>query len=238
IEDFHEPQAIYTAGATHFVKNILRMEPATLTMKFESNVVSTVGTEARLPGASVRFNKTQTVSNARSYVQEGFSTLFRQKHIDSSHQVTGSVDMILRRKDVHIIRKGKEKEIKMNYDNYEAKIVERYGVALVGYPCRLVNPANLGRTDLEKVVAAFKDGTCRWEKLSTSQLDARIKRNRARQAAGEEVYKARKVKSRKEKGNPKSAETINSDDDEDTEGDHNQALDIYQSILLIPEATE
>ncbi len=121
-----------------------------------------------VPGASVRFNKTQTVSNARSYVQEGFSTLFHQKHIDSSHQANGSVDMILRRKDVHIIRKGKEKEIKMNYDNYEAKIVERYGVALVGYPCRLVNPANLGRTDLEKVVAAFKDGTCRWEKLSTS----------------------------------------------------------------------
>ncbi|THH00434.1 hypothetical protein EW026_g2105 [Hermanssonia centrifuga] len=177
---------------------------------------SNVGAETHVRGAVARFNKAQAVSSARSSVQEGFN-------------------MILRHKDVRVIRKGKEKEIKMNYDNYEAKIVEKYGVALVGYPCKLVNPGNLGRTDLESVIAAFKDGTCRWEKLSASQLKARIDCNHARQAAGEQIYKARKGRSRTQKGNPKSSETIDSGDDEGIEDGASQARLIGDTDIVEPE---
>ncbi len=105
----------------------------------------------------------------------------------------------------------------MNYDNYEAKIVERYGVALVGFPCKLTNPANLGRIDLEKVINTLNAGTCYWTKLSKSELEARVKVNQARQAAGEKIYKARKVAPRKQRGNPKSAETINEEEEEQEE---------------------
>ncbi|THG93253.1 hypothetical protein EW026_g7939 [Hermanssonia centrifuga] len=200
IEDHHEPQAIYTGGAGKFVRDILKMEPGILTLKFESNVVSSAGTESQVPGAPAKFNKTQAVSNVRGHIQE-------------------KLNEILKRSDVRVIRKGKEKEIKMNYDNYEGKIVERYGVELVGFPCTLTNPANLGRTDLEKAIAAFDTGTCYWRKLSKCELEVRIKSNQGRQAAGEQVYKARKVAPRKQRGNPKSAEIIINDNDDDEQED-------------------
>ncbi len=127
----------------------------------------------------------------------------------------------------------------MNYDNYEAKIVEKYGVALVGFPCKLANPANLSRTHLEQVISTFNDGTCYWKKLSKLELDTRIKHNQGRQAAGEQVYKVRKVVSRKQRGDPKSAETIEDEHvDGDEEDEQREELNEHEVGQLSPEIAE
>ncbi len=128
----------------------------------------------------------------------------------------------------------------MNYDNYEAKKVEKYGVALVGFPCKLTNPGNLGRTNLEQVISAFDNGTCQWKKLSKTELDTRTKQNQERQAAGEQVYKARKVA--KQRGKPKSAETIEdeheADDEEGEQREDPNEIDVGRTDQPRLETTE
>ncbi|THG98022.1 hypothetical protein EW026_g4084 [Hermanssonia centrifuga] len=213
IEDYHEPQAAYTKGAAGFVRDVLKMEPGILTLKFESNVVSSAAVEIQVPEAPAKFNKTQAISSARGLLQQ-------------------TLNEILRRRDCRAVPKGKEKEIKMNYDNYEAKIVEKYGVALVGFPCKLTNPANLGRTHLQQVIRAFDDGTCHWKKLSKPELDMRIKQNKERQAAGEQIYKARKVASRKQRGDPKSAEMIEEEHEDGEQREELNGTELSQMMYL------
>jgi hypothetical protein len=84
----------------------------------------------------------------------------------------------------------------MNYRNYEAKIVEKYGVEIQGWPTSkpgICNPATLGgRAQLEKLLAALESGKCHWVVLSDGELDERKKQNQAREERGEQVYQPRK----------------------------------------------
>lgn len=74
--------------------------------------------------------------------------------------------------------KKRAKAIKMNYDNYERAIIERYQVAIEGWPCEAFgNPGSIGRDNVYRLLAAL-DGpqdmrTCYWVKLSDQQLAAR-----------------------------------------------------------------
>ncbi len=110
-----------------------------------------------------------------------------------------------------------KKKITMNYDNYEAKIVEKYGVELVGWPCaKMANPGSIGSDNVFKLLAALEGPdtrTCYWKRLTPAQLDARKQRNAERVRNGETVYKPRKKVVRK-KNTAKSAETVVSDNDE------------------------
>ncbi|KAH7910715.1 hypothetical protein BJ138DRAFT_1008139, partial [Hygrophoropsis aurantiaca] len=85
---------------------------------------------------------------------------------------------------------------KMNYENYERAVVERFGVALVGWPSgRVRNPARMGgKNEVQALYDALTNETCRWVSLTPSQLDDRIASNnlKARAAHGEVVYKPRK----------------------------------------------
>jgi hypothetical protein len=100
-----------------------------------------------------------------------------------------------------------------NYNNYEGKIVETFGVALEGWPKGVVqNPGSVGwRPQVTVLLKALQSSTCHWTKLTANELDQRILDNQAQAAAGEPVYKPRR--GRKPKG--KSA-TVVEDSDEDS----------------------
>ena len=84
----------------------------------------------------------------------------------------------------------------MNYNNYEGSIVERYGVALVGWPDNLLlvqNPSSVGsREVLQPLLDALVTQTCYWIRLTDDQLVKHIDDNGMHQAKGEAVYKPRK----------------------------------------------
>lgn len=110
--------------------------------------------------------------------------------------------------------------IPMNYNNYEAKIVEKYRVALTGWPSGAVrNPSDVGnRREVAKLLEALTSGTCEWVALTDDELDERKKENREREARGEVVYKKRKTAARKAtKGKGKLADVVDSSDDSDHE---------------------
>ena len=82
----------------------------------------------------------------------------------------------------------------MNYTNYEAKIVELHGLVLEGWPVGKVrNPGTVGgRADVEQLLMALREGTCKWRVMDTKEHAERIARNKKRAAQGEPVYKPRK----------------------------------------------
>ena len=119
----------------------------------------------------------------------------------------------------------------MNYDNYERKIVESLGVALVNYPfLKVENPAKVagGRKSLETLLSVLESGTCKWVMLSADELEARKRANHERHEAGGEVYKPRKAPARKQAASrtvaPKTAEHVESSD-EDSEEDEDDSTD-------------
>lgn len=104
----------------------------------------------------------------------------------------------------------------MNYDNYERKVVENWGVELRGWTsAKVVNPAKLGgRPAVIALWKALSNESCRWEKLTEAELKDRIESNHQHEAAGEEVYKPRKTAAKKaiKKSEARSAEFINDED--------------------------
>ena len=81
-------------------------------------------------------------------------------------------------------------EKKMNYKNYERKIVEELGVALIGWPGdgTVENP---GTISMDKGIAlrnALEKKECRWVKLTSEQLETRKSQNAQRAEDGEKVY--------------------------------------------------
>jgi hypothetical protein len=99
-------------------------------------------------------------------------------------------DIILRENRIE------KKSVKMNYCNYEGKIVEKYGVALAGWPIimpQVCNPSKVGKRPLlEKLLDALESGDCHWVVLMDDQVEARRKENQARKDHGEVIYKPRK----------------------------------------------
>ncbi|KAI0271320.1 hypothetical protein BC834DRAFT_841021 [Gloeopeniophorella convolvens] len=128
--------------------------PAQAAMELEAFAVT--GCAARVEkaqkGNRARTNQRTTVAACRESIQKGLeAVLKRVKHVRT--------------------------DIKMNYDNYEQRIVEKLGVCLVGWP--IPSP---------------------WEALSGEEVEARKAENRRRQANGEKIYKPRKPRAKKAKG--------------------------------------
>jgi len=101
----------------------------------------------------------------------------------------------------------------MNYDNYECKIIEKFGMELIGWPHDLLpirNPGQLGGHDrVQELLIALITKVCHWKKLSEEDRQRRILLNSERHARGEQVYKPRKK--RTSQGTEKSTATITSD---------------------------
>ncbi|KAI0043063.1 hypothetical protein FA95DRAFT_1609681 [Auriscalpium vulgare] len=67
-------------------------------------------------------------------------------------------------------------KVKMEYKNYPEKIVKKFGIELHGWPLedRVNDIAKLTRKNLNTVIEALKDGSCRWEKLMDDELCVRL----------------------------------------------------------------
>ncbi|KAF8574509.1 hypothetical protein K439DRAFT_1624260 [Ramaria rubella] len=78
--------------------------------------------------------------------------------------------------------------------NYERKIVEERGVVLKGWLGeKVVNPGKLGaHQHIWELLEDLKNKECRWVTLTNCELEDHIAANKAREAAGEQVYKQRK----------------------------------------------
>ena len=112
---------------------------------------------------------------------------------------------------------GKSGPCKMNYDNYEGKVVERWGVILKGWPGKkgIVNPGKVGRVaEVKILLKALTNRSCKWERLTEEGLQLRIQDNMVRQASGEQVYKGWKVARRKGIKSAKTLEDVGEDVDE------------------------
>ncbi|KAG1879872.1 hypothetical protein F4604DRAFT_1679435 [Suillus subluteus] len=166
VEQYHEPKLFYTAKVGSFIKDVLGMEPKHFALKVKSWVVGdfdSAGTVNR------RLSLTKLVSLCRQLIQDG-------------------LDIIL-----PTLRHPPKKKVKMNYDNYEGKIVETYGVTLANFPGNVQNPGKIGRRqDLINLYDLLFKGVCSWTKLTSDELVERIAKNKEHQAQGELIYKARK----------------------------------------------
>ncbi|KAG2752738.1 hypothetical protein P692DRAFT_20723451, partial [Suillus brevipes Sb2] len=142
IEDLSGPKLFFSEKAEKFVRAVLDLEPRSLALKLEAFVIS--GLDTTIPSA-LRQPRTlnKLISDCRTIIQDELDDILRDKKL-ASH-------------------------IKMNYNNYEHSIVERYGVELVGWPSDLLpicNPSTIGGREISS--------------------------NKTRQANGECVYKPRK----------------------------------------------
>jgi hypothetical protein len=79
---------------------------------------------------------------------------------------------------------------KMNYTNYESKIVEELGVALIGWPGdgKVENPGSLGPDKGLELRVALEKNQCKWVILTKGQQEARKRQNAQREQDGEMVY--------------------------------------------------
>src|SRR5262245_47174712 len=104
----------------------------------------------------------------------------------------------------------------MNYENYKCKVVEAYGVTLVGWPTTTVrNPGTLGGRDrVMSLLELLQSGTCHWVQLSSEELEERISNNKRRAAAGEAVYKERRNRKSKSAAKVDDDKVVDEVDDE------------------------
>jgi hypothetical protein len=104
----------------------------------------------------------------------------------------------------------------MNYENYEGKIVERFAVALKGWPVDPIrNPSSIHtRTDLDHLAHALTTGSCLWVLLTDDELAARMEDNQKRAKQGVRVYKPRKSQKKAPKASSSADVIEDSDADE------------------------
>ncbi|KAI0706518.1 hypothetical protein C8Q76DRAFT_800938 [Earliella scabrosa] len=196
IDQIHEPKVFLTAGADSFIREVLGQEPRALALRFEAWAVSKLTDQVLVKGAP---KLRQAISLCRSLIQEGLDRILAPPG-----------------------QTKPKKPVKMNYDNYEAKIVEALHVALKGYPCLLVaNPGTIGRDNVYKLLDALQGSlpTCYWVRLSAEEVEARKKLNAERVKNGEAVYKARKQSNKRKRTQPKSVEVIASSDESSSSSD-------------------
>ena len=129
----------------------------------------------------------------------------------------------------------------MNYENYEGKIVEKYGVALKGWPCGVVrNQSKIGgQKEVRMLLTALENENCTWYLLTDEEQGLRREENEAREARGKMVYKARKCSSRQENTTYKSAAQVLDDieDSDENEGNENAGGTEIASALSNPSVT-
>ena len=111
----------------------------------------------------------------------------------------------------------------MNYHNYEGKIMEKYSVALKGWPAGIpgvCNPSAVGsRPIIEKLLSALESSQCHWVVLTEDELEARKKDNQVREDRGEQIYKpCKSIKRPCTTKATKSAEIVDDSDKDDDDG--------------------
>jgi hypothetical protein len=79
---------------------------------------------------------------------------------------------------------------RMNYINYESKIIEELGVALIGWPGggKVENPSYLSPDKGLALKNALEKRECRWIVLTSEQLESRRCQNVQCEQDGETIY--------------------------------------------------
>ncbi|KAI0038770.1 hypothetical protein FA95DRAFT_1613114 [Auriscalpium vulgare] len=176
------PETYVSPKARVFLAKSIGLTYEQFALKFEAFVLADLGNDN-----TARSKKTiiEDQSSARSMIQDGHdSLLFKEKGI-------------------------KPGSLKMNYRNYEGKVVETYKIELRGWPLAVPvqNPGNLKRHELTTLLRALENQTCRWEKMTDLEVAARIELNQDRASRGEQVYVPRKSKKAAAAGAPTSNDT-------------------------------
>ena len=129
IEHYHEPKTFFSPVTNHFIQDVLNMDPKQLALKFEAYAVSGLDkgilwhippmcfTNRIMEAGPVRtsnISRGKAVSECRQMIQEGLGKLSSMVYSQAEYYP----DMINQ-------RNGKSGPCKMNYDNYEGKVVER-----------------------------------------------------------------------------------------------------------------
>ncbi|KAG2030361.1 hypothetical protein BDR03DRAFT_987134, partial [Suillus americanus] len=141
-------QASRESKVRSFIKDVLGMELKHFALKVESWVVGNFDSAGT---ASQQLSLTKLVSLCHQHIQDG-------------------LDIIL-----PTLSHPPNKKVKMNYNNYEGKIMETYGIALEHVPGKIGHHKDL----IELCNLLFK-GTCSWS----------VAKNKEHQAHGEQIYKA------------------------------------------------
>ncbi|KAI5989490.1 hypothetical protein EDD15DRAFT_2370108 [Pisolithus albus] len=170
VEDLPEPKVFFTQKAENFVRTVLDIEPRRLALRLESWVVS------------------------------GLDAPIRTKHQRPLNKLISECRALIQEELDYILTKKVSTNVKMNYTNYERRIVERYGVMLTGWPFSgtVRNPSKIGgRAEVEKLLDALNSEACKWVRLTDEELRARVIHNKERQARGEAVYHPRRTRTTK-----------------------------------------
>ena len=103
----------------------------------------------------------------------------------------------------------------MQYVDYEEKIVQRYGIELVGWTFeKFINPSELSTSlsGLQQLLDAINNGTCKFVKLTALQLNERRQALQKNISEGNiPVPKGRKP--RKDRGTKRRVENENGESD-------------------------
>ncbi|KAI0699212.1 hypothetical protein BC835DRAFT_1412677 [Cytidiella melzeri] len=106
--------------------------------------------------------------------------------------------------------------IKMNYVNFEEQIVQRYGLAIVGWPANVhfVNPSDLSNSlpPLQGLCDALTNGSCKFVRLTAAEVKARRERVAADVAAGT-ITPRKARKPRKDAGVPRRSRKSTAEDE-------------------------
>ncbi|KAI0702842.1 hypothetical protein BC835DRAFT_1303302 [Cytidiella melzeri] len=106
--------------------------------------------------------------------------------------------------------------IKMNYVNFEEQIVQRYGLAIVGWPANVhfVNPSDLSDSlpPLQGLCDALTNGSCKFVRLTAAEVKARRERVAADVAAGT-IAPRKARKPRKDAGVPRRSRKSTAEDE-------------------------
>ena len=113
----------------------------------------------------------------------------------------------------------------MHYTDYEEKVVQRYGVELIGWTYeKLVNPSELSTslTGLRQLLEAIDTGSCKFIKLTQAQLKERREEHQKAIEDGSlpapKTRKPRKDRGTKRKRTKDDKENDNGNDDDGTQG--------------------
>ncbi|KAI0040593.1 hypothetical protein FA95DRAFT_1611683 [Auriscalpium vulgare] len=169
VTQYGAPEIYVSPKAKAFLAKSFGLTPEQFALRLEAFVLADLGNDH---GSRAKKSMVDDQSTARRAIQDGHdSLLFKTKGI-------------------------KPGSLKMNYRNYEGKVVEEHKIELRGWPLPgpVQNPGSLKRQELTTLLRALENQTCRWEKMTDVELAARIQHNHERLTRGEEVYIPRKAR--------------------------------------------
>ncbi|KAJ3717528.1 hypothetical protein C8R42DRAFT_724442 [Lentinula raphanica] len=117
----------------------------------------------------------------------------------------------------------RNKNAKMNYENYHRSIVAQHHVRLIGLPDSLpeiIKPHNISKTEtLQDLHAALQSGTCCWATMNYDEIEQHRKWMESESAEGRTVGRQRAERSDKGKKRGKRGGQVAATNDEDEDRD-------------------